>query len=153
VRGDNAASMTSAISHPIGVRPPYEMTLRVYWEDTDAGGVVFYANYLKYFERARTEWLRALGFEQQRLQRDEGALFVVSEAQIRYHVPARLDDVLHVDVRLERAGRASLELRQSARRADGALLADGQVRLGCVDAARWQPRRLPDNLFAALNAA
>jgi acyl-CoA thioester hydrolase len=141
MRGDNAAPMTE---------PAYALELRVYWEDTDAGGVVFYANYLKFFERARTEWLRALGVEQQRLKDETGALFVVVRADIRYHAPARLDDVLRVDVRLAQIGPASLLLAQRALRA-GTLLATGQVRIGCVHADTWRARRLPRPLRAALN--
>jgi acyl-CoA thioester hydrolase len=139
--GDNAAPMTE---------PAYALDLRVYWEDTDAGGVVFYANYLKFFERARTEWLRALGIEQQRLQHEAGLLFVVVGADIRYHAPARLDDVLRVDVRLAQSGPASLLLAQRAHRA-GTLLASAQVRIGCVQAQTWRAQRLPPALLAALN--
>jgi acyl-CoA thioester hydrolase len=130
--------------------PAYALDLRVYWEDTDAGGVVFYANYLKFFERARTEWLRALGIEQQQLRRDTGLLFVVVAADIRYHAPARLDDVLRIDVRLAQAGRASLLLAQRAQSA-GMLLATAQVRIGCVRADTWRAQRLPPALRAALN--
>jgi acyl-CoA thioester hydrolase len=130
--------------------PAYALDLRVYWEDTDAGGVVFYANYLKFFERARTEWLRALGIEQQPLKDQTGSLFVVVGADIRYHAPARLDDVLRIDVRPAQVGRASLLLAQRALRA-GTLLASGQVRIGCVHADTWRARRLPLPLLAALN--
>jgi acyl-CoA thioester hydrolase len=130
--------------------PAYALDLRVYWEDTDAGGVVFYANYLKFFERARTEWLRALGFEQQRMKDQNGSLFVVVGADIRYHAPARLDDVLRIDVRPAQVGRASLLLAQRALRA-GTLLASGQVRIGCVHADTWRAQRLPRPLLAALN--
>jgi acyl-CoA thioester hydrolase len=130
--------------------PAYALDLRVYWEDTDAGGVVFYANYLKFFERARTEWLRALGIEQQPLKDQTGSLFVVVGADIRYHAPARLDDVLRIDVRPAQVGRASLLLAQRALRA-GTLLASGQVRIGCVHADTWRARRLPRPLLAALN--
>jgi acyl-CoA thioester hydrolase len=131
--------------------PAYALDLRVYWEDTDAGGVVFYANYLKFFERARTEWLRALGIEQQPLKDQTGSLFVVVGADIRYHAPARLDDVLRIDVRPAQVGRASLLLAQRALRA-GTLLASGQVRIGCVHADTWRARRLPLPLLAALNS-
>jgi acyl-CoA thioester hydrolase len=127
--------------------------LRVYWEDTDAGGVVFYANYLKFFERARTEWLRALGFGQQRLLDDEHLLFVVSEATLRWLQPARLDDALDVTVQLREAGRASLRLAQQAwRGAD--LLAEGEIRIGCVRAAAaggaFRPCRIPEPILRAL---
>ena len=85
----------------------FEHTLRVYWEDTDAGGVVFFANYLKFFERARTEWLRSLGFSQESMRVDDEAAFVVSETRVRYLRPARLDDLLTITVRLAAAARAS----------------------------------------------
>ena len=88
----------------------FEWPIRVYWEDTDAGGIVFYANYLKFFERARTEWLRALGIGQQVLREQTGGMFVVSETTLKYHRPARLDDELVVTVQLEQPGRAGLTL-------------------------------------------
>ncbi|MDP3797126.1 MAG: YbgC/FadM family acyl-CoA thioesterase [Polaromonas sp.] len=102
-----------------GLRQPqpqqaFEWPLRVYWEDTDAGGIVFYANYLKFFERSRTEWLRSLGIEQQRLKDSTGGMFVVSDTQIRYHRPARLDDELIVTACMVETGRASLIIRQQA---------------------------------------
>jgi acyl-CoA thioester hydrolase len=127
----------------------FRHTLRVYWEDTDAGGVVFFANYLKFFERARTEWLRSLGFGQERLRTDTGALFVVADTSMRFLEPARLDDLLEVSVRLVEAGRASLTLAQQARRA-GSLLADGAIRIGCVDAGTFKPRRIPNELVARI---
>jgi len=130
--------------------PADALDLRVYWEDTDAGGVVFYANYLKFFERARTEWLRTLGVEQQRLKDETGLLFIVVCAHIRYHAPARLDDVLRVDLRVAQARPASLLLEQRALRA-GTLLASAQVRIGCVQADTWRAQRLPRPLLAALN--
>ena len=88
--------------------PDFRFPLRVYWEDTDAGGVVFYANYLKFFERARTEWLRSLGFSQEQLRLSLNVMFVVSELSVSYLKPARLDDLLEVDVTLEAARAASL---------------------------------------------
>lgn len=127
--------------------------LRVYWEDTDAGGVVFYANYLKFFERARTEWLRALGFEQERLRVEGGAMFIVSSTAVRYLSPARLDDFLQVSVQLTERGRASMTLFQQARRAsDGALLAEGEIRIGCVDSRTFKPTRIPASILQALDA-
>ena len=98
--------------------PRFEFALRVYWEDTDAGGVVFYANYLKFFERARTEWLRSLGFEQQRLKDEQGAMFIVTETNTRHLRPARLDDLLRVSVALpaDPDRGATLRLFQQARR-------------------------------------
>jgi acyl-CoA thioester hydrolase len=128
---------------------PFRHTLRVYWEDTDAGGVVFYANYLKFFERARTEWLRSLGHSQQRLREETGAIFVVAETRIRYLRPARLDDRLEVTVELLDAGRATMSIAQQALRGSE-LLAEGTIRIGCVDAATLRPRRIPLALPAAL---
>ena len=92
----------------------FSWPVRVYWEDTDAGGIVFYANYLKFFERSRTEWLRSLGIEQQRLRETTGGIFVVIETSIRYHRPARLDDELVVTAKLVETGRASLIIGQQA---------------------------------------
>ena len=130
-------------------RPPFSHAQRVYWEDTDAGGVVFYANYLKFFERARTEWLRALGVGQQQLRDETGAIFVVGETRVRYLRPARLDDALEITVILQQRGKASMDLRQQALR-DGELLAEGEIRIGCVDAASFRPRRMPATLLERL---
>ena len=90
----------------------FSLPIRVYWEDTDAGGIVFYANYLNFFERARTEWLRSLGIGQRNLREEIGGMFVVSETAVRYLRPARLDDELRVTARLQEAGRASLAIHQ-----------------------------------------
>jgi acyl-CoA thioester hydrolase len=119
---------------------------RVYWEDTDGGGIVYYANYLRFLERARTEWLRQLGHSQQRL-REEGVLFTVVSLEIEYRAPARLDDELEVSCEPRSEGLASLRFAQSIwRRAAGAereLLAQASVRVACVDAHTLKPRRLP----------
>lgn len=123
--------------------------IRVYWEDTDAGGIVFYANYLKFFERARTEWLRALGVAQSTLK-DQGGMFVVSETSVRYHAPSRLDDELLVTAQLEASGRASLIIAQQARRGD-TLLCDGTIRIGWVDAASLRPGRIPAAILQVLD--
>jgi len=117
--------------------PDFRHTLRVYWEDTDAGGVVFFANYLKFFERARTEWLRTMGFGQQRLRNDTGAVFVVADTSVRYLEPARLDDLLEISVRIVETGRVSMTIEQQARR-DDALLAESTIRIGCVGCASRQ---------------
>ena len=130
--------------------PDFRLSLRVYWEDTDAGGVVFFANYLKYFERARTEWLRERGFGQERLRTDAGAMFVVADTSVRYFSPARLDDELQVTVRVADAGRVTLNLDQQAWRGD-ALLAQGSIRIGCVDAGTFRPRRIPTELLQAIS--
>ena len=129
----------------------YRFSIRVYWEDTDAGGVVYYANYLRFFERARTEWLRTLGVAQQRLREDDGVIFIVSESTVRYLRPARLDDRLDVTVAVRECGRASLSLAQQAWRGD-TLLAEGTVRVGCVDAGTFRPRRIPSSILQHLSA-
>ena len=122
--------------------PDFDTLMRVYWEDTDAGGVVFYANYLKFFERARTEWLRHLGVEQQALRDSSGVIFVVTDTQVSYHSPARLDDLLRITVQLRTRGTASMVMAQQAWRG-ATLLAQGQIRVGCVDAASFRPCRMP----------
>ncbi len=129
----------------------FEHGLRVYWEDTDAGGVVFYANYLKFFERARTEWLRALGFEQERMRHEDGVMFIVSATSLRYLSPARLDDFLHVSVALRERGRVSMTLYQQARRGE-LLLAEGEIRIGCVGARDFKPSRIPASIQQALDS-
>jgi len=123
--------------------------VRVYWEDTDAGGIVFYANYLKFFERARTEWLRSLGVAQSSLRETAGGMFIVSETSVRYLAPARLDDELIVTAGLEDAGRASLIITQQARRGD-ALLCEGTIRIGWVDAETLRPGRIPAAILQVL---
>ena len=128
---------------------PFRHRLRVYWEDTDAGGVVFFANYLKFFERARTEWLRSLGLGQQQLRHDTGAIFIVADTAVRFLRPARLDDALRVTVHLLDAGRASMKLAQQAWRGDE-LLAEGTIRIGCVDAGTFKPRRIPNELLSLI---
>jgi len=127
----------------------FQFPVRVYWEDTDAGGIVFYANYLKFFERARTEWLRAAGVEQHALREETGIIFVVASTSLRYLAPAKLDDLLTITVDPEPAGRASLVVRQRALRGD-TLLAEGEIRIGCVRAQDLKPQRLPDAVVAAI---
>ena len=120
---------------------------RVYWEDTDAGGIVYYANYLRFLERARSEWLRQRGFSQQRLQREEGMLFTVVSLEIEYRSPARLDDELEVSCEPQPQGPASLRFAQRIHRraAAGAreLVVEASVRVACLDARTMRPRRLP----------
>ena len=128
---------------------PFSWPVRVYWEDTDAGGVVFYANYLKFFERARTEWLRNLGQSQQALREQTGAIFIVSHTQVRHLAPARLDDELRITVQLTDCGRASMSFAQQAW-CGPRLLAEGTIRVGCVDASSWRPRRIPDLVLALI---
>ena len=130
--------------------PAFEHPVRIYWEDTDAGGIVFYANYLKFFERARTEWVRHLGVEQQALRQATGGMFVVSETQIKYHRPAQLDDLLRVTARMGEAGRASLVIAQQAWR-DKTLLCEGSIRIGWVEAATLKPARIPSSVLERLS--
>jgi acyl-CoA thioester hydrolase len=115
---------------------------RVYWEDTDGGGVVFYANYLKYMERARTEWLRAMGHAQSELAEKFGFVFAVVEVHLDYRRPARLDDELLISCVPVPEGRTSIRFQQVIRRGDE-LLVEGEVRVACVDAKTFRPRRLP----------
>jgi acyl-CoA thioester hydrolase len=129
----------------------FRWRLRVYYEDTDAGGIVYYANFLKFFERCRTEWLRALGFEQVRLARDEGLQFVVTSIAVDYLRPARLDDELTALARMERVGGASLVFAQRLERG-AELLAQGRVKVACVDARTLAPAALPAALAARLRA-
>ncbi len=131
--------MSSVFEHPI----------RVDWEDTDAGGIVFYANYLKFFERARTEWLRALGIGQHALREETGGMFVVSETAVKYHRPAKLDDQLRVTATLAEGGRASLVIAQQAWLGD-TLLCEGTIRIGWVDAAAMKPARIPSSVLERL---
>lgn len=130
-------------------QPTFTWPVRVYWEDTDAGGIVFYANYLKFFERARTEWLRSLGIDQGALREQTGGMFVVSAADIRYHRPARLDDVLAVSAELSASSRASLTIAQAATLGEQ-LLCRGNVHIAWVDALTLRPARLPDAVLQAL---
>lgn len=118
--------------------------LRVYIEDTDAAGIVYYANYLKFMERARSDWLRTLGLSQARL-RDEGIQFVVRRCELDLHKPARFDDALSVTAVIAHQGRASLDFKQQVFR-QGQLLCEGKVRVACVDAASLKPVALPESI-------
>jgi acyl-CoA thioester hydrolase len=127
--------------------------VRVYWEDTDAGGIVFYANYLKFFERSRTEWLRAKGISQQQLRETVGGMFVVSDARVRYLKSAKLDDELLVTTSLQEAGRASMTIHQEARLCHGGestLLCSATIRASWVDSATLKPGRIPPQIHHAL---
>ncbi|GLU30586.1 tol-pal system-associated acyl-CoA thioesterase [Trinickia caryophylli] len=123
--------------------------IRVYYEDTDAAGIVFYANYLKYFERARTEWLRACGVEQSRLERESGIFFVVRRTTVDYLAPARLDDMLTVESRVERLRGASVDFMQQLRCGDR-VLASGAINVACLERLTFRPVALPPEVVAAL---
>jgi acyl-CoA thioester hydrolase len=129
----------------------FSISVRVYYEDTDAGGVVYYANYLKFMERARTEWLRWLGFELDELSRSDGVIFAVRAARVEYRKPARFNDLLAVSVALGRTGPASILLEQAVRR-DGELLADGEIKIACIDVNTFTPHSIPERIAARVNA-
>ena len=129
----------------------FQFPVRVYWEDTDAGGIVFYANYLKFFERARTEWLRHLGIQQHQLKQETGGMFVVIDTQLKYHQPAKLDDLLQVTAQMQNVGRASMLIAQQAWRVEAdqqhTLLCEGTIRIGWVNADQMKPQRIPASLL------
>lgn len=123
--------------------------VRVYWEDTDAGGVVYYANYLRFLERARSEWLRHLGIEQTELARRDGVVFVVRHVSADYLRPARFDDLLAVHCQVEELGRASLVMAQEVRRGEERLLA-ARVRIACVEQIGFRPAKIPPHVMDRL---
>jgi acyl-CoA thioester hydrolase len=130
----------------------FSLPVRVYYQDTDAGGVVYHATYLDYFERARTEWLRRLGFDLRALGERDGVLFIVRELRAAYARPALLDDLLAVTVGIEHVGRAQFTLGQQVLR-DGQLLVQASVNLACVSSAGFRPARVPDALLERLGGA
>jgi acyl-CoA thioester hydrolase len=122
--------------------------VRVYWEDTDAGGIVYYANYLKFMERARTEWLRAMGLEQGPLQ-EQGLIFVIVDTQVEFKRPARYGDALTVTARVREHTRATLSFTQDVLRGED-LLVTGAIRVACLDAQSYRPKGLPKMLVEML---
>ena len=130
--------------------PAFSIPTRVYWEDTDAGGVVYHAQYVAFLERARTEWVRALGYGQDALRLTHGLVFAVRAMRIDFRKPARLDDALQVVVALRQCRRASIVFAQSTLR-EGELLLDAEVRCAALDAATFKPRAIPDLLYTQLN--
>ena len=125
--------------------------VRVYYEDTDAGGVVYYANYLKFMERARTELLRKHGFEQDQLIEQEGVLFAVRHIETDYLYPARFNDALIVSASVASHGKVSVTFSQEVRMAEsGQVLCRGEVKVACLDAVRFRPHPFPKKLLAAL---
>ena len=123
--------------------------VRVYYEDTDAGGVVFYANYLKFFERARTEMLRAMGYEQDQLIVNEGIIFVVRSVQVDYLSPARFNEQIQVSAEVTLAKKASLTFEQLITRGDD-VLCKSIIRIACLDAKTMRPKAIPENLLELL---
>jgi len=124
----------------------FRWPVRVYYEDTDSGGVVYYANYLKYMERARTEWLRGLGFEQDQLASDAGVLFAVRSAKVDFVSPARFNDLLEVSVRMAEQKKASITFEQGVfdSRQPEQALCSGVIRVACIDAGQFKPCPIPD---------
>jgi acyl-CoA thioester hydrolase len=148
--------MNNAVVH-VEMMPVFSIPIRVYYEDTDAGGVVYYANYLKFMERARTEWLRALGFEQDELARREGVLFAVRSVTLDFLKPARFNDLLHATVAVSHRGHASLIFTQAIHNEsirsggdEAVTLCRGEIRVACLDAVSLAPRSLPEALSTTL---
>ena len=127
------------------------MRCRVYYEDTDAGGVVYYANYLRFMERARSDWLRSLGTTSVELAKDAGVLFAVHRVSVEYHSPARLDDDLDVSAQIVRLGRAGITFHQEVRRGQS-LLCQGEVKIACLDVTGFRPSPLPLSVLSKLHS-
>ena len=121
---------------------------RVYYEDTDSGGVVYYANYLKFLERARTEWLRSFGIQQNTLAQQDGLIFAVRSVQLEYVKPAKFNDLLDISVAISHAGKASLTFDQTVRQAEGEkqLLCSGKVKIACLTADTLRPKAIPEKI-------
>jgi len=133
----------------MAIDPRFSWPTRIYWEDTDAGGVVYHARYVAFMERARTEWMRALGFGQERTRTDHGLVFAVRAMTMDFLKPARLDDALAVTATLVQCKRASMVFDQAVCRGDETLLT-AQVRIAALDASTFKPRGMDDVLLAAL---
>jgi acyl-CoA thioester hydrolase len=133
------------------IEPVFSWPTRVYWEDTDAGGVVYHAQYLAFLERAHTEWMRAQGHGQDRLRTELDLVFAVRSMRIDFRLPARLDDALQVTVALRECRRASLVIAQSIHRGD-TLLLEAEVRVAALSAGSFRPRPIPQPLYDALSA-
>lgn len=141
---------TRSFAQKAPVSEAFSILVRVYYEDTDAAGLVYYANYLRFCERARTEWLRTLGFNQHRLMADAGIAFVVRSVEAQYRTPARLDDVLDVVSCISKLGGASLEFCQKIYRKEE-LVFSALISIACLDVARHRPTPLPSELRNRLN--
>ncbi len=131
---------------------PFNFKVRVYYEDTDRGGVVYYANYLRYFERARSEWLRSLGVNQEQLAAVEGIGFVVARAEIDFKAGARLDDLLGITVKVVEKKKTYFWLEQEARREDGQVCAAARIQAACVRHADMRPQPIPEMLLGRMAA-
>jgi acyl-CoA thioester hydrolase len=130
----------------VAAAPRFEIRCRIYYEDTDAGGVVYYANYLKFMERCRTDWLRALGIDQQRLRAERRLQFVVVNVAVDFLRPAVLDDEILVTAELARLSGASMLFKQTILRG-AAQLVDASARVACLDSGTLKPRPIPKDLF------
>lgn len=124
--------------------------IRVYYEDTDSSGLVYYANYLKFMERARSEWLRSLGFEQDVLARDDKIVFVVRAMQLEYLRPARFNDLLQVNSQIKQVRRVSLVFQQKIINSNNELLCQGQIQVACVQVDRIRPQQIPQPILAEI---
>lgn len=133
--------------------PSFAWPVRVYYEDTDAAGIVYHANYLRFMERARTEWLRALGYEQDRVRVEDGLVFVVTHTDLTFHAPARFNEELLITSRLERLRRASLTFAQGITGADGRAIASALNTVACVGTETLLPRRIPAHMLGAFERA
>ena len=129
-----------------------DLELRVYYEDTDSGGVVYYANYLKFIERGRSEFLRELGFEQDQLINDQGVIFAVRSLQAEYLSPARFNDLLTIHTQVEKSRRASLIFSQKIRDLkQNKVLFEAQVTVACLDVQNFKPRAIPSDILEKTN--
>jgi len=140
--------LLNLISSKTNMSSEFSWNVRVYYEDTDAGGIVYHANYLKFYERARTEWLRALDVHQHAMKQEHEAMFVVTSLSTNYHAPAKLDDVLKLTVRIEKMGRASLQIAQEVWCGEQ-LLNSAQVKVGCVNST-LRPCAIPPAVVAKM---
>ena len=138
----------------MGKQTEFNWPVRVYYEDTDAGGVVYYANYLKFLERARTEYLRDLGFEQDQLKQEYGIIFAVHSLSIQYRKPAVFNDALTVSADIVDMGRARLTFQQMITKdKDSSVIASADVTIACLNADRFTPARIPDHILEVLNGS
>lgn len=129
---------------------PFQWSVRVYYEDTDAGGVVYYANYLRFLERARTEWLRSMKLEQQTILEQQGVLFAVRRVDLEYKKPARLDDQLIISVELKQARKASMTIEQTINNTSAELIVTAHVNIVCLQADTFAPSPIPETIYEAL---
>lgn len=135
---------------PEGAAADFSIPVRVYYEDTDTAGVVYYANYLRFMERARTEWLRALGFEQDKLSREERIIFAVRAIKVDFFKPGRFNELLEASVGVRRIGGASLTFLQQIRR-DTTTLCQAEVKVACLDVQSFAPRAIPGHIMSQLH--